>query len=76
VLDGFLHYILVKAAVCLDALGVHGGTFAEVEHPILEHNLVGGLAHFTAESVYFKNELTFARAAYRGVAGHIADSIV
>jgi hypothetical protein len=76
VLDRLFHYILVKSAVRLDALGVHGGAFAEVEHSVLQHYLVGGLAHFAAESVYFKNELTFSRAAYGGVAGHIADSVV
>jgi hypothetical protein len=55
---------------------VYGRTFAEVEHTILEHYLIRGSAHFAAESIYFKNELTFARTADGRVAGHIADSIV
>ena len=55
---------------------MHGGTLAEVKHSVLKHNLVGGFAHFAAQSVYFKNELPLARSAYGGVAGHIADSII
>ena len=75
-LNSLFHNILIKTAVCLYTLGVNGRTFAEVEHTILEHYFIRSSAHFTAEGVYFKNELPLAGTADGRVAGHIADSVV
>jgi hypothetical protein len=55
---------------------MYGGAFAGVEHAILKHDLVSGLAHFTAKGVDFENELAFTCTADRRVAGHIGNGIV
>jgi hypothetical protein len=51
---------------------VDRGTFTEVEHTALQKGSVRRFSHLTAQSVNLANEVTFRRATYRGVTGHIA----
>ena len=60
----FFHDVLIEPAVCLNAFGLNSRALARIENAILKHNLVRGSAHFAAERVNLKNELTLTRAAY------------
>ena len=73
--ENVLHMFLIAAAVCLCAKGMYGGSFAAVEHPILNAAGIGGFCHLSAERIEFTHQMPFAGAADGRVAGHIADGI-
>ncbi len=52
-----------------------GGTLAEIEHPVLDAAGVRRLCHLAAERVQFAHQMSLARPADRGVAGHVAHRV-
>jgi hypothetical protein len=68
-----LHYILIFLSVGLDALGMYRRALAEIKRARLQGDKVSRTSHLTAESIDLIYEMTLARAADRGVAGHIRD---
>ena len=68
-----LHYILIFLAIRLNSLGMHRRALAEIERAGLECDQVCRASHLTAERVDLVDEMTLARAADRGIAGHIRD---
>ena len=66
---------MIFAAIRLYAFRVNRRALAEIERSRLEHHHIGDASHFTAERVYFKDEVTLAGAAYRRVAGHIRHGV-
>ena len=70
-----LHYLLIFSPVGLSTQRVHRRTLAAVEHTVLYAGLVGRLCHLTAESIKLTHEMPLARAAYGGVAGHVAYAV-
>jgi hypothetical protein len=52
-----------------------GGTFSEVQGTALQGHTVCRVSHFATQSVDFKDEVTFARSANRGVTGQICHSV-
>ena len=72
---GVLHQNVVKSPVLLVPKAVHRRTFAEVEHPALNHHFVRRLRHLATEGVDFPDKMTFRRAADGRVAGHIGDFV-
>ena len=67
--------LLIAAAIRLGAQRVDGGTLASVEHTILDAAGVGGTRHLPAQGVQLADEMSLARAADGGIAGHIAHGI-
>ena len=74
-LEQALHMLLIAAAVCLRAQGVHGRALAAVEHAVLDAAGVRRAAHLAAEGVELAHEMAFARAADGRVAGHVAHGV-
>ena len=70
-----LHARAVGGAICLNALGVHGGALAEVQRAALQRDFVRRLAHFTAQRVDLKDKVSLARAADGRIAGHVAHGV-
>jgi hypothetical protein len=64
---------LVQHAVGLCARRPHCGTFARVQDPELNTATIGRQRHRAAECVDFLDQMTFADAADRRVAGHLAE---
>lgn len=65
-----LHAILIGALVRLCAQGMDGRPLAGIEHTGLNERVVDGAAHFTAQRVDFAHQMSLARAADGGIAGH------
>ena len=74
-LEQALHVLLIAAAVCLRAQGVHGRALAAVEHAVLDAAGVRRAAHLAAEGVELADEMALARAADGRVAGHVAHGV-
>ena len=70
-----LHHGAIAHAVSLNAFGMYGGSFAEIEGAGLEGHLVRRASHLTAEGVDLKDEMPLARAADGGVAGKVGDGV-
>ena len=65
-----LHALLVFVLIGLRAQGMHSRAFAAVEHAALQGGIVDGAAHFAAQCVHLAHQMSLARAADGGVAGH------
>ena len=65
-----LHALLVFALIGLRAQGMHSRAFAAVEHAALQGGIVDGAAHFAAQCVHLAHQMSLARAADGGIAGH------
>ena len=74
-LEQAFHVLLIAAAVCLRAQGVHGRALAAVEHAVLDAAGVRRAAHLAAEGVELADEMALARAADGRVAGHVAHGV-
>ncbi len=74
-LEHALHILLIAPPVGLRAQRVDGGTLAEVQHPVLDAAAVRRLCHLAAQRVQLPHEMTLARPADCGVAGHIAHRV-
>jgi hypothetical protein len=69
------HAELVGFLIALGAGGLDSRAFAGVEDTELDSGGIGANAHFSAEGVYFANDMAFGLAADRGVATHLGDSV-
>ena len=74
-LQRMLHDLLVFAAVSLSTQGMDGGTFAPVEHPVLDAGFVGSQRHLTAQCIQFSHQVTLSCAADGGVTGEVGNGI-
>ena len=74
-LQKVFHMLLIAPAVSLCPERVDSRAFAPIEHPILDAAGVGGLSHFTAQSIQLSNQMTLAGAADGGIAWHIAHRV-
>ena len=75
ILERELHYLLIFSPVGLRTQRVNSRPLAAVEHTVLYAGLVGCLCHLAAQSVQLTHEMPLARAAYGGIAGHIAHAV-
>ena len=73
--QGVLHILLVLPAVSLGPEGVDGGTFAPVQHPVLDTAVIGSHAHLATQGVQLPDQVALAGAADGGIAGHIAHGV-
>ena len=74
-LDRGFDAFVVAALVHLRPQRMHGRTFSGIEHAHLNQRIIGGETHFSAERIELTNEMSLARSADRGVAGHHADAV-
>ena len=70
-----LHMLLVLPTVGLGTQRVYRRPFATVEHAVLYAAGIGGLTHFSAQSIQLPYQMSLACAANGGVTGHIAHGI-
>jgi hypothetical protein len=63
----------IKSAVSLDPRPPHRWSFAAVEHSAVDRGTVRSARHQPIEHIEFADEMTFADAAYRWVARHLAN---
>ena len=69
------HDLAVLSPVDLSTKGMYCGTFTSVEHTALEHTLICGLPHLSAERVNLTNEMTFCSSADGRIARTISYSV-
>ena len=67
--------LLVEHAVGLGPRRAHRRPLARIQHPELDPGLVGGERHRAAERVDLLDQVAFADAADRRVAGHLAEGL-
>jgi hypothetical protein len=60
---------MVTVLIGLRTKTLHRRTLSFVKHTQLQTGFVGNNTHLTTQSVNFPNQMTFARSAYRRIAG-------
>jgi hypothetical protein len=65
----------VELSVSLRPRSPHGRAFFPIQHTELDAALVGSTTHEAVKGVNFPDQMALAQSAYRGVAGHDANSV-
>lgn len=69
------HQALILLAVCLHALGLDCRALPRVQGSGLEGDEVGGSAHFSAQCVDLKHQMSLCCPSDGGVTGHIGNRV-
>ena len=75
IFNGVLDPLLIALLIGLGARAVHRGALSQIEHSKLDARRVDSLAHESAKSIDFANQMPFGHATNRWVAAHLADGV-
>ena len=71
--DACTDRLTIQDPVCLCPRCTNSRALAGIESPELDTRPIGSLAHYSAEGIYFLDDVSLANAADCGIARHLAD---
>ena len=74
-LKSMLHDLLIAPAVGLGAEGIDSRPLSEIQHAVLDTDLVCGFCHLSAQSVQLPYQMPFPGASYGGIAWHVPHAV-